>query len=173
LAVRFSGPPDATPAAAAVAAEQGAPPVGEQARSGVLAEEPASPLADFHSGAAAVPVESPANAPVAVAGRSESPEAGFRASYSDSLAAVPEPSLADLPQEAAEPLPVVRIGCYPGGQDDYCQAALDGFPAHSVAARRSDDCSPVPDCFPAHGCYPAGQDDYYRVAQDGSPARSV
>jgi hypothetical protein len=77
-------------------AERVAPRVEEQARCAVLAGDWAPPLADFHSGAEAVPAESPADVPAAVAGRSESPEAGFRASYSDSLAAVPEPSLAGL-----------------------------------------------------------------------------
>ncbi len=154
-AVRFSAPPDATLVAGAVV-ERVAPLAEEQARCEVLAEESAPSLADSHSGAEAVPAESPADASVAVAGRSESPEAESRASYSDYLAAVPEQFLADLPLEGAEPLPVVRIGCYPAEQDDCCQAALNGCPAHSVvalphsvAAQRLDDCSPVPDCYPA------------------------
>jgi len=146
-------------------AERAAPRGEEQARCEVLAEEAAPPLADFHSDAEAVPAESPADGPVAGVERSESPEAGSRASYSDYLAAAPEPSLADSRQGGAER--AVRIGCYPAEQDDYSQAAWDGSPVRSVEAQRLDDCSP------AHDCYPAGQDDYCQVAQDGSPARSV
>jgi len=93
-AARFFAPPDAT-LAAAVVVERVAPLAEGQARSEVLAEQAAPPLADFHSDAEAVPAESPADGPVAGVERLESPEAWSRASYSDYLAAAPEPSLAD------------------------------------------------------------------------------
>jgi len=158
--------------------ERVAPLAEEQARCEVLAGEWAPPLADFRSGAEAVPAESPVDVPAAVAGRSGSPEAESRASYSDCLAAVPEPCLTDLPPEAAES--AVRAGCYPAEQDDYPPVAMGGSVVrsvaalpHSVAAQGSGDCCRAHDYFPAHDCSRAhGLADCSRAqrSDDCSPA---